>query len=262
MYGIDVVSLAPDALIPVLSSGVMGRAWSRGLVRVRLWDLREFTRDAHRKVDDVPFGGGSGMVLMAEPVVLAVEHALDARPEDQAAPRVVILAASGRLFTQALARSLADHRGGIVVVCGRYEGIDARAGQILGAEEISIGDYVLSSGEPAAVAVIDAVVRLLPGALGDPRSAEEESFGAEGEPTAGLLEYPQFTRPRRLRGLEVPEVLCSGDHGAVAAWRREQSLRRTLERRPELLAGAVLTSCERQRIERWKEELSGQSCPW
>ncbi|WP_324667601.1 tRNA (guanosine(37)-N1)-methyltransferase TrmD [Geochorda subterranea] len=255
MYVVDVVTLSPEAVDRALQEGVVGRARQRQLVRLRLWDLREFSRDPHRKVDDAPFGSGRGMVLMAPPVVAAAEHAIEAR-QGGPPPRVLITAANGRLFRQETARELARHPGGLVVVCGRYEGIDARVAPLLGAEEVSIGDYVLSGGEAAALVVVDAVVRLLPGVLGDPESAGEESFERGAALTRGGLEFPQYTRPRRFRGLEVPEVLLSGDHGAIARWRRLQSLRLTLERRPELLDAAGLSQEERALVEQWRRALS------
>lgn len=248
MYFIDVVTLSPGALARALEDGVVGRARQRGLVRIRLWDLREFSRDPHRKVDDTPFGSGAGMVLMAQPVVDAAEHAIEARA-DSPRPAVLVMSASGVLFRQEMARQLAGHSGGMVIVCGRYEGIDARVGPLLGAEEISIGDYVLSGGEPAAVAVIDAVVRLLPGALGDPSSAGDESFEPASALTRGRLEFPQYTRPRLFRGMAVPDVLLSGDHGAIARWRRMASLRLTLERRPDLLQHVPPDDEERAMLE-------------
>ncbi|HEY8425826.1 MAG TPA: tRNA (guanosine(37)-N1)-methyltransferase TrmD [Limnochordales bacterium] len=255
MYVVDVVTLSPEAVDRALQEGVVGRARQRQLVRLRVWDLREFSRDPHRKVDDTPFGSGSGMVLMAPPVVAAAEHAIEARQEGPP-PRVLVTAANGRLFRQEMARELARHPGGLVVICGRYEGIDARVAPLLGAEEVSIGDYVLSGGEPAALVIVDAVVRLLPGVLGDPESAGEESFERDAALTRGGLEFPQYTRPRRFRGLDVPEVLLSGDHGAIARWRRLQSLRLTLERRPELLDVASLSDEERALVEDWRRALS------
>lgn len=256
MYSIDVVTLSPGALARALEDGVVGRARQRGLVRIRLWDLREFSRDPHRKVDDTPFGSGAGMVLMAQPVVDAAEHAIEARAESPR-PAVLVMSASGVLFRQEMARQLASHPGGMVIVCGRYEGIDARVAPALGAREVSVGDYVLSGGEAAALVVIDAVVRLLPGALGDPASAGDESFERESGLTRGLLEYPHYTRPRRFRDMAVPEVLLSGHHEAIARWRRRQSLRLTFERRPELLESAPLSAEERALVEEWRRSLSG-----
>jgi tRNA (guanine37-N1)-methyltransferase len=224
-----VVTLFPEVFGPFLAASVLGRARERGLVRIDLVDLRLFGEGPHRVVDDRPFGGGPGMVLMAEPVVRAVEtaRALLGGPTP---PRTILLSPQGRRFTQADARALAAHVGGFVLVAGRYEGIDERAVEILSPEEFSIGDFVLSGGEVAAMAVLDAVARLVPGVLGDERSPLEESFGEEG-----ILDHPHYTRPAVVRGLPVPEVLRSGDHGAIARWRREEAMRRTRERRPDLL---------------------------
>ena len=234
-FGVDVVTLSPASVLAGVAEGVVGRAVRRGRIRLRVWQLREFSRAPHRKVDDVPYGGGGGMVLMPEPLVLAAEHALAAGGADRP---VLLLAAAGEPFTQALAAQLA--RGpGMVVLCGRYEGVDARVAQVLGAREVSVGEFVLSSGEPAACCLVDAVVRLVPGVVGNPRSLEEESFAVEGV-TGGLLEYPQFTRPRVFRGLAVPDVLLSGDHAAVARWRRQQALELTRQRRPDLLRTAAV----------------------
>ncbi|HEY8487056.1 MAG TPA: tRNA (guanosine(37)-N1)-methyltransferase TrmD [Limnochordales bacterium] len=245
-FQVDVVALSPQAVAVPLLQGVVGRAVQRGLVRLRVWQLREFSRDPHRKVDDVPFGGGPGMVLMPEPLVLAAEHALGAQAAAlgcgagvaQGAGsrvRVVALAASGYPFTQELARELACLEG-LVVLCGRYEGMDARVAAVLDALEVGVGEFVMSTGELAACCLVDAVVRLLPGAVGEPASVVEESFGPPGSLTHGLLEYPQYTRPRVFRGLAVPDVLVGGDHHAVARWRREQAWRLTRQRRPHLAA--------------------------
>ncbi|MEW6046973.1 MAG: tRNA (guanosine(37)-N1)-methyltransferase TrmD [Bacillota bacterium] len=257
MYPIDVVTLSPASLAPALQDGVVGRAWHRGLVGIRLWDLREFSRDPHRKVDDTPFGSGAGMVLMPQPAVDAAEHAIEARHPGET-PAVLLMSAGGVLFSQSMARELSQTAGGMVIVCGRYEGIDARVGPALKAREVSIGDYVLSGGEAAALVVIDAVVRLLPGALGDPGSSRDESFERESGLTRGLLEYPQYTRPRSFRGMEVPEVLVSGHHQAIAEWRRRQSLLLTLQRRPDLLESAALSAEERRLVEEWKRGLSAE----
>ena len=254
-FCVDVISLSPAAVVDALADGLVGRAVRQGRVRLRVWQLREFSRDPHRKVDDLPYGGGQGMVIMAEPLVLAAEHALLAAGRRST---VVLLSAGGEPFTQQLARELARGEG-LVVLCGRYEGVDARVAPALGAREVSLGEYVLSSGEPAACCLVDAVVRLLPGVVGNPASVVEESFGSAGTSTAGLLEYPHYTRPRLFRGMAVPEVLLSGHHAAIARWRREQSLRLTWERRPELLQRASLTAEERRLVEQWsKQKFSGQ----
>jgi tRNA (guanine37-N1)-methyltransferase len=222
-----VVTLFPDLFRPLLEQSVFGRAVRRGLLRVDFVDLRTFGEGRHRVVDDRPFGGGPGMVLMAEPVLAAVEAA---RAGHREGTRTLYLTPQGRRFDQALARDLAAAPG-MVLLCGRYEGIDERAIDVLRPEEVSIGDYVLSGGELAAMVVLDAVARLRPGVLGDEQSPAEDSFGV-GE---GLLDHPHYTRPLEVRGLPVPEVLRGGNHGAIAAWRREEALRRTRARRPDLL---------------------------
>jgi tRNA (guanine37-N1)-methyltransferase len=221
-----VVTLFPDLFRPLLEQSVFGRALRRGLVRVDFVDLREFGEGRHRVVDDRPFGGGPGMVLKAEPVLRAVEEAVARHP---APPRVVHLTPQGRRLDQALVEDLAK-ASGIVLLCGRYEGIDERAIEILRPEEISIGDYVLSGGELPAMVVLDAVARLRPGVLGDERSPHEDSFAGG----SGLLDHPHYTRPLDVRGRGVPEVLRGGDHARIASWRREAARARTRDRRPDL----------------------------
>ena len=242
---IDVVTIFPEALRSPLGVGLLGRAAEAGRLAVQVHDLRDWAPPPHRKVDDVPFGGGAGMVMAAGPVVAAVEAVR------QAGGRVVLLTAAGRRLDDPLVRELAGAPQ-LVLVCGRYEGVDDRVREELGAEEVSIGDFVLLGGEVAALAVIEAVARHIPGVLGNASSLDEESF------SRGLLEYPQFTRPASFRGREVPPVLVSGDHGRVAAWRREQSLRRTFERRPDLLETAELTPAERRLVEGWR---AGEGAP-
>jgi tRNA (guanine37-N1)-methyltransferase len=224
----SVVTLFPPLLEAFLATSVMGRAVRSERVRVDLVDLRQFGEGTHRVVDDRPFGGGPGMVLMAEPVLLATEAAQAGHGEGV---RTLLLSPQGRPFHQPLAEELAVAPAGFVLICGRYEGIDERAREILEPEEVSLGDFVLSGGEVAAMAVLDATARLVPGVLGHERSPLEDSFGGE----EGLLDHPHYTRPAVVRGLEVPEILRSGDHAAIAAWRREQALARTRERRPDLL---------------------------
>lgn len=222
---IDVLTLFPKVFEPFIATSIVGRAVERGIVSIRGIDIRDFATDRHRTVDDRPFGGGPGMVLMCQPVFDALEFVEAGATEK---PLRILLTPQGERLQQAtiVELSLAPW---LVVVCGRYEGFDDRIRQGVEVRELSIGDYVLSGGEPAAMVLIDAVVRLLPGALGDEASAESESF------SDGTLEYPQYTRPREFRGMTVPEVLLSGDHAKIAAWRREQALRRTLSRRPDLL---------------------------
>lgn len=223
-----VVTLFPGLLDEFLRTSVIGRAVEGGLIEVDLVDLRTFGEGPHRVVDDRPFGGGPGMVLMAEPVLRAVEGA---REVHGPAVRTIVLSPQGRPFRQADAQALATSPDGFVLVCGRYEGIDERALDILQPEELSVGDYVLSGGEVAAMVVLDVTARMIPGVLGHDQSCEEDSFSGDD----GLLDHPHYTRPATVRGLAVPEVLRGGDHAKVAAWRHEQALRRTRERRPDLL---------------------------
>lgn len=219
---VDVFTCLPQLLDPVLSGSLLGRARQSGVLDVRLHDLRDFTTDRHRSVDDTPFGGGPGMVLAAEPIFAAVEAVGPARP-------LFLLGPGGRRFDQALAVELAGGEG-FSLLCGRYEGLDERVREHLVDDELSIGDYVLAGGEAAAFVVVEAVTRLVPGVMGNEASGEDESFGE------GLLEYPHYTRPAEFRGWAVPEVLRSGDHGRVARWRRATSIARTVERRPDLVA--------------------------
>jgi tRNA (guanine37-N1)-methyltransferase len=221
----DVISIFPQAFEPFASIGVVGRAAKSGVVEIRAHDLREFTHDAHRQVDDAPFGGGAGMVLKPEPIFAAVE---DVRRENPGP--VILFEPWGEPLTQDVARELASAPG-LILVCGRYEGTDDRVRAALADRELSVGDFVLSGGEIPALLVIDAVARLLPGVVGDPQSLDQDSFRhPRGHEEAGLLGYPQYTRPAEFRGLRVPDVLLSGDHAAIARWRREQSERRTRSR--------------------------------
>ncbi|TMI90624.1 MAG: tRNA (guanosine(37)-N1)-methyltransferase TrmD [Bacillati bacterium ANGP1] len=228
---VDVVTIFPEVFPGPLAVGVLGRARERGILDLRVWDLRDFTADRHRSVDDIPYGGGAGMVMKPEPFVLAVEAIRAADPG--APPAVLLTSPQGRLLTQAQARALAV-RPHLVVLCGRYEGVDERVAELLGAEEISIGDYVLPGGEVAAMVLIEAVGRLLPGAVGDAESVARDSFSGD------LLDYPQYTRPAEFRGRAVPEVLLSGHHDAIRRWRAREALRRTLLRRPEMIDEARL----------------------
>ena len=230
---IDVVTIFPAMLAGPLEESILGRARAAGLVEIGVHDLRDYTTDRHRTTDDAPYGGGAGMVMRPEPLFAAVE-ALRTPGAD-----VILMTPQGRVFNQAIARELST-RQHLLLLCGRYEGFDERVREHLATDELSIGDYVLTGGELPALVVIDAVVRLLPGALGSAESLAEESHAT------GLLEYPHFTRPPELRGWTVPDVLLSGNHAAIAAWRREQALLRTLRRRPELLARAELSSSDRR----------------
>lgn len=222
---IDVLTLFPEVMQPYWQASILGRAQAAGIVEIHTHQLRDYTQDPHRKVDDRPYGGGPGMVLMCQPVVDAVEaiEALDPRR----GPRV-LLTPQGRPWNQSLAQRFAQAPR-LLLICGHYEGFDERIVQLLRPEEVSLGDFVMTGGEIAALAIVDSVVRLLPGVLGDQAAADDESF------QRGRLEYPQYTRPREFRGLRVPEVLLSGDHAQIRRWREAQALRRTRERRPDLL---------------------------
>jgi tRNA (guanine37-N1)-methyltransferase len=233
---IDIITIFPDMFRGVFDFGILSRAVEAGIVEIRVRDLRSFASDRHRTTDDAPYGGGPGMVMKVEPLVSAVEAIRAARGargtgdehEGAREPRLVLLSPRGRSLDQPKVEELAGSEH-LVLVAGRYEGVDERFVELTGAEEISIGDYVLSGGEIPAMVLVDAVVRLLPGAISDPRSAEEDSF------SRGILDYPHYTRPREFRGLQVPEVLLSGDHEAVREWRRQKAYSDTLARRPELL---------------------------
>lgn len=237
----DVLTIFPSAFEGLLGASLLGKAIADGRLAVELHDLRAYTDDPHRKVDDEPFGGGAGMVMSAQPIIDAVEAV------KTPGSRILLMSASGRPFDQKMAVSLASAEQ-VVIICGRYEGVDARVEALAGAEPVSLGPFVLSGGEVAAMTVIDAVARLVPGVMGNQESLAEESF------TSQLLEYPQFTRPAELSGAPVPEVLLSGDHARIAAWRRSQSLLRTFKMRPELLDQANLTPAEREEVERWRSE--------
>ena len=221
---IDILTLFVEMFDGFLSTSIVGRAVQRGLVDVQRTNIRDFARDNYGSVDDAPFGGGPGMVLMCQPVFDAVEHV---RTQADPPGKVVMLTPQGRPLTQRIVRELGE-QGRLILLAGHYEGFDERIRSGLADEEISLGDFVLSGGEIAAMALVDAVVRLLPGALGKDESAHEESF------SMGLLEYPQYTRPREFRGMTVPDVLLSGDHAKIAAWRLEQARQRTMLKRPDL----------------------------
>ncbi|MFO8010287.1 MAG: tRNA (guanosine(37)-N1)-methyltransferase TrmD [Dehalococcoidia bacterium] len=235
---IDIITLFPGMFNGPFEESIVKRAVERGLVDIRLHNLREYGLGKHRVVDDYPHGGGAGMVLMAEPLFNAVEFI---RGEGECP--VILLTPQGRLFDQRVAGELAAHPG-MILVCGHYEGVDERVREHLVTDEISIGDYVLTGGELPAMVVVDAVVRQLPGALGSEESARDDSH------SSGLLEYPQYTRPQNYRGWEVPEVLLSGNHAQIARWRGEQAIIRTMERRPDLLERAELTEEERRMLEK------------
>jgi len=227
----DIITIFPEFFRATFEYGIVRRARAAGLVETNAHDLRGWTDDKHRIVDDRPFGGGEGMVLKPEPIFAAVKDLTGCsnRAEYPPQTRVVLLSPQGRVFTQEVAQDLSTNASQIVLICGRYEGIDERVVDALATDEISIGDYVLSGGEPAALVVIDAVVRLLPGALGNESSATNESF------SEGLLDHPQYTRPTEFSGLSVPDVLLTGNHAEIARWRREAARRKTERNRPDLL---------------------------
>ncbi|MDR7538796.1 MAG: tRNA (guanosine(37)-N1)-methyltransferase TrmD [Armatimonadota bacterium] len=235
---IDIVTIFPQAFTP-LQVGVVGRARERGLLQVYVHDLRDFTTDRHRQVDDVPYGGGPGMVMKVEPFYAAVEAI---RRQSGETPRILLPSPQGRLLTQALLAELA-RAPQVVILCGRYEGVDERVVEGLGAEEVSIGDYVLSGGELPAMVIVEGLARLVPGVVGDQQSVAEESF------SAGLLDFPHYTRPPEFRGMRVPQVLLSGHHEAIRRWRRKEQLRRTRSRRPDLLQWAALSEEYRRLLE-------------
>lgn len=237
----DVLTLLPEFFPGPLAEGVIGRAISSGVLEFHAHNIRDFTSDRHRTVDDSPYGGGPGMVMKPEPIARALKSVAESGGGSSAKPFVILTTPQGLPLTQERARFLATKQR-LVIICGRYEGVDERV-RALADIELSIGDYVLTGGELPALVIIDSVGRLCAGVLGSESSAKDDSF------TAGLLEYPQYTRPEVFEGMEVPEVLTSGDHGEIERWRRRESLRRTFERRPELLDEADLTDPERLFIE-------------
>jgi tRNA (guanine37-N1)-methyltransferase len=270
----EIVTIFPGFFAGIFENGIVRRALAEGLVEVGVHDLRTFTHDRHRTVDDRPFGGGEGMVLKAEPLAEALES-LGIKPktergenESNAGTRVILLSAQGRRFTQATARELAKLER-VVLICGRYEGVDERINQLYCDMELSIGDYVLSGGELAAAVVVDAAMRLIPKVLGNEASGEFESFGVadaeitsgtEGVPRSqhgagGLLDYPHYTRPAEFGGLKAPEALLNGDHQEIRRWRREQQLRKTLTNRPDLLEGATLSFDDRMTLDSIKMDI-------
>ncbi|MEO8736123.1 MAG: tRNA (guanosine(37)-N1)-methyltransferase TrmD [Edaphobacter sp.] len=259
----DIVTIFPGFFAGPLDYGILKRARTTGLVDVATHDLRNFTHDRHRTVDDRPFGGGEGMVLKPEPIYDAIASlGISQKSERQREKEtVILLSAQGRPFTQAVAQELAATER-VVIICGRYEGVDERVNELLCDREISIGDYVLSGGELAAAVIVDAVVRLLPGALGNPDSSRFESFGADDAPedaaadgpprstygAGGLLDYPHYTRPAEFRGISIPEALRGGDHEAIRRWRRRMALEKTLCNRPDLLDRIAISSEDREML--------------
>jgi tRNA (guanine37-N1)-methyltransferase len=230
MLRVDIITIFPDYFREPFDYGIIRRARAAGLVEIKAHDLRSWTSDKHHVVDDRPFGGGDGMVLKPEPIFAAVESLTGARRKEDVAQHksVVLLSPQGKQFTQAVAAEFAELNQ-LVLICGRYEGVDERVSEALVTDEISIGDYVLSGGEPAALVLIDAVIRLLPGALGSETSAATESF------SDGLLDYPHYTRPPVFEGLKVPEVLLTGHHAEIARWRKQAAEEKTKRKRPDLL---------------------------
>ncbi len=259
----DILTIFPNFFTGPLDHGILSRAIATGAVEVATQDLRAFTQDRHRTVDDRPFGGGEGMVLKAQPIFECVESlgGIEAKAErDPSRQSVILLSAQGKRFTQATAHRLATLER-VVLICGRYEGVDERVSELLADEELSIGDYVLSGGELAAAVMLDATARLLPGVLGHADSSRYESFGAGDDPNdaitadgvprathgaGGLLDYPHYTRPAEFRGVAIPEVLGGGDHSAIRHWRRQMALKKTWRNRPDLLVNAALTDADRE----------------
>jgi tRNA (guanine37-N1)-methyltransferase len=232
MLKIDVLTIFPEFFREVFDFGIIRRARLAEIVEVNVHDIREFTTDKHRMTDDRPFGGGDGMVFKAEPIFNAIEKLLGTTEREKYPPatRVVLLSPQGLVFKQATAKEYADSAKRVVLICGRYEGVDERVNEALVTDEISIGDYVLSGGEPAAIVLTDAIVRLLPNALGSETSAENDSF------SSGLLDYPHYTRPADFRGMKVPDVLLNGNHAEIEKWRREKALEKTRKYRKDLLS--------------------------
>jgi tRNA (guanine37-N1)-methyltransferase len=234
----DVLTLFPDIITAYLKESILKRAQEKKLLEVRVYNIRDFVADRHKIVDDYPFGGGAGMVIKPEPLFEAIDF-LNKNSEPR---RIILLSPQGKPFNQRLAEEFSTEKRRLVFICGRYEGIDERVRISLIDEEISIGDYVMTGGELAALVIIDAVARLIPGALGDERSVEEESF------SGGLLDYPHYTRPREFRGLSVPGILLSGNHKEIRRWRRKEALRKTLKVRPDLIKKIQLTEEDKKML--------------
>jgi tRNA (guanine37-N1)-methyltransferase len=237
---IDILTLFPQIFEQSFETGIFQRAIENKLVKVNIHNIRDYTHDKHNIVDDYPYGGGAGMILKPEPIFEAVDG-IRKKMDTEEEPSIILLTPHGRLFCQEIAWEL-SYRNHLILICGHYEGVDERVHQYLATDEISIGDYILSGGEPAALVVVDAVTRLIPGVLGSQNSLDNDSH------TNGLLEYPHYTRPAEFRGWHVPDILLSGNHALIEQWRRRQSIQRTLRRRPELLQKAKLNSREKQLI--------------
>ncbi|RJQ20013.1 MAG: tRNA (guanosine(37)-N1)-methyltransferase TrmD [Nitrospiraceae bacterium] len=239
----DVLTLFPDILTAYLKESILKRAQEKGLLDVKLYNIRDFSSGPHRTVDDAPYGGGAGMVLKPEPIY----RAMDFLRKDNENRKVILLSPQGKPFRQSTAETYSKEERRFVFICGRYEGVDERV-RDLADEEVSIGDFVLTGGELAALVIIDAVTRLVPGALGDEKSKEDESF------SWGLLDYPHYTRPREFRGMKVPDVLVSGDHKEIWLWRRREALKKTLRMRPDLMEKVELTELDKKILSDIKEE--------
>lgn len=239
----DILTLFPGLFESVFRESIVARAVESGRVSIAIYNIRDYAPGKHRVTDDAPYGGGGGMVMKVEPILLALEHVVGAKTLSRQKETgvvdvpIILLTPTGRLFSQRIAHEY-ECCGRIVMICGRYEGVDERVNQLVVTDQVSIGDYVLSGGEIPAMAIVEAVTRLVPGVLGDMRAIVEDSH------SRGLLEYPHYTRPAEYRGLPVPDILISGDHAKIARWRREQALRRTLERRPDLLGEASLSEAD------------------
>lgn len=244
---IDILTLFPEMFPGVLNTSILGKAQQKGLVQFNLVNFRHYATDKHHQVDDYPYGGGSGMVLKPEPIFYAAEDCLQRVKTNDEKPTIILLSPQGEPYTQKKAEELAA-KDYFMLICGHYEGVDERINQYLATDEISIGDYVLTGGELAAMVIIDSVVRLREGVLGNRSSPADESF------TTGLLEYPQYTRPANFRGMKVPEILLSGHHQKIEMWRREQALYRTYQRRPDLLQYDTLSEWEKERLAEWQRK--------
>jgi len=240
----DIITIFPEIFNAYLNESILKRAIEKKIVEVEIHNLRDFTTDKHRTVDDYPYGGGPGMVMKPEPFFSAVESIKsDAIPR-----RTIMVSPQGKVFNQDMARSMAEEKRSLIFICGRYEAIDERVRKCLVDEEISIGDYILTGGELPALVIIDGITRLAPGVLGDERSKEEESF------TWGILDYPHYTRPPEFKGVRVPDVLLSGNHGDILMWRRKEALRQTIMSRPELIKKSPLTDVDYKLISEIREE--------
>ncbi len=247
-FRVNILTIFPEMFDSFFSSSILGRAGEQGLIDIRTTNIRPYSKSKHHNTDDYPFGGGAGMVMMAQPILDAMSAVMAEYPS----ARRIYLGPRGKKLTTSLARELAQEKA-LILLCGHYEGVDQRALDSCVDEEISIGDYILTGGEPAAMVLVDCVARFIPGVLGSAESPEEESF------SDGLLEYPQYTRPRDLDGMQVPEVLLNGDHARIRSWRRSESLKATLKYRPDLLETAPLDEKDRKMLNEIRKELT-ESC--